>query len=168
MKKILNTTLLLLLLATGAGKAQAQEPYAYGTYDAETTTITIFYDDNWQAKMDAGITVYGWAAGLIPSWNNPLYSDATRIVVDDSFRSFYPTTMERWFEGLTALKEIVGIEKINTGNVTSFQGLFSNCSSLESIDLSHFNTSSATSMQLMFSKCTRLKSLDLSSFRTIS
>ena len=45
-------------------------------------------------------------------------------------------------------------------------GMFSNCTSLEEIDLSGFNTSSATDIQRMFSGCRALKSVDLSSFDT--
>ena len=44
--------------------------------------------------------------------------------------------------------------------------MFSNCSSLTSLDLSSFDTSEAISMNGMFSNCSSLTSLDLSSFDT--
>ena len=44
--------------------------------------------------------------------------------------------------------------------------MFSQCSSLRSLDLSSFNTSKVIDMHLMFFKCTNLESIDLSSFDT--
>lgn len=44
--------------------------------------------------------------------------------------------------------------------------MFSQCSSLRSLDLSSFNTSKVIDMHLMFYKCTNLESIDLSSFDT--
>ena len=55
---------------------------------------------------------------------------------------------------------------INTSNVTSMSGMFKECLSLQSLDLSCFNTSNVTSMNAMFYYCQFLKSLDLSSFNT--
>ena len=56
--------------------------------------------------------------------------------------------------------------KIDTSNVTSMYGMFSNCSSLTYLDLSNFNTSNVTQMSQMFQACSSLKSLDLSNFDT--
>lgn len=44
--------------------------------------------------------------------------------------------------------------------------MFSQCSSLRSLDLSSFNTSKVIGMDLMFFNCTNLESIDLSSFET--
>ena len=45
-------------------------------------------------------------------------------------------------------------------------GMFSNCRSLISLDLSSFNTTNVNNMSYMFSYCRSLISLDLSSFNT--
>ena len=44
--------------------------------------------------------------------------------------------------------------------------MFSNCSSLTSLDVSHFNTANVTSMSYMFEQCRNLTSLDVSNFNT--
>ena len=44
--------------------------------------------------------------------------------------------------------------------------MFSGCSGLTSLDLSHFNTQNVTYMKEMFSHCSGLTSLDLSHFKT--
>ena len=45
-------------------------------------------------------------------------------------------------------------------------GMFSNCISLTSLDVSRWNTSNVTNMSQMFASCIGLTSLDLSNFDT--
>ena len=47
-------------------------------------------------------------------------------------------------------------DNFNTANVTSMESMFSDCSSLTSIDLSGFNTSNVTNMEEMFFYCESL------------
>ena len=58
------------------------------------------------------------------------------------------------------------ISSFNTSNVTNMNWMFKDCSSLTSLDLSSFNTSNVTGMNSMFYNCSSLTSLDLSSFDT--
>ena len=57
-------------------------------------------------------------------------------------------------------------EGFNTANVTDMGRMFSDCSSLTSLDLSNFNTENVTDMLAMFFYCRNLKSLDLANFNT--
>lgn len=54
----------------------------------------------------------------------------------------------------------------NTSNVTSMQGLFQDCSSLASLDLSHWVTSKVTNMAGLFQGCDNVIELDLSNWDT--
>ena len=54
----------------------------------------------------------------------------------------------------------------NTSKVTTMYGMFWDCSSLTTLDLSSFNTSKVTEMSYMFKDCSSLTTLDLSSFNT--
>ena len=54
----------------------------------------------------------------------------------------------------------------DTANVTDMHGMFHNCASLTSLDLSDFDTSNVTDMSGMFNYCASLTSLDLSGFDT--
>ena len=45
-------------------------------------------------------------------------------------------------------------------------GMFSDCTSLKSLNLSNFDTSKVVDMKRMFNDCASLKSLDISSFDT--
>ena len=66
------------------------------------------------------------------------------------------------------LNSIVGLNKLNTEDVTDMQGMFYGCDTLSVVDFSSFNTSNVTDMSLMFSDCfdDDVKYLDLSSFNT--
>ena len=61
---------------------------------------------------------------------------------------------------------LLSVEYINTSNITFTSNMFSDCTSLTSLDLSNFNTSKVTTMYAMFNNCTSLTSLDLSNFNT--
>ena len=71
-------------------------------------------------------------------------------------------------EKISNLIEINYNNNFNTSNVTDMNGMFNNCSSLTSLDLSTFNTSKVTNIQNLLYGCTSLTSLDLSSFNTIN
>ena len=99
-----------------------------------------------------------------PSWWP--YSYIEKIVFDSSFAKARPTTTYGWFNGMGALTTIEGFQYLNTSEVTNMAYMFSSCSSLTSLDLSHFDTSNVTNMEGMFKGCSGLTSLDLSSFNT--
>lgn len=58
------------------------------------------------------------------------------------------------------------LSSFNTSNVTSMNGIFTNCINLEKLDVSNFDTSNVTNMYGMFLHCQSLKLLDLASFNT--
>ena len=99
-----------------------------------------------------------------PEWGgNPYFSI---VVFDESFKDVRPTSCYQWFGGSWGLKTIEGIENLNTEEVTNMSGMFYDCQSLTSLDLSSFNTAKVTNMDGMFNSCSSLTSLDLSSFNT--
>ena len=152
--------------------AQAQTREAYVAQSADKTTLTFYYDDQratrtgttWgieETKEEGNVTFPAWAG----TWNveNRV---TTRVVFDAPFRDFRPTTTARWFSLYRALKQVEGLEYLNTQNVTDMYEMFAGCSGLTSLDLSHFNTQKVTDMSGMFSLCSGLTSLDLSHFKT--
>ena len=145
---------------------------AYVAQSADKTTLTFYYDalratrtgKSWgikETKKEGGYTFPAWAGT-----NQVADSLTARVVFDTSFRDFRPFTTARWFYNYRALKQIEGLEYLNTQNVTDMGWMFSGCSGLTSLDLSHFNTQKVTDMSGMFSLCSGLTSLDLSHFNT--
>ena len=164
--------LISFLLATPQ-RAQAQTREAYVAYSAGKTTLTFYYDDQRATHTGTntcGIEVKkGEGRHTFPAWAGTYdeeNSTTTRVVFDASFRDFRPTTTARWFYNCDELKQIEGLEYLNTQNVTDMNGMFAGCRYLPSLDLSHFNTQNVTNMGSMFSHCWGLTSLDLSHFNT--
>ena len=159
--------LISFLLATPQ-RAQAQTREAYVAQGAYNMTLIFYYDD--QRATRTGTT---WGIeekkkkgdDTFPAW---AVADRLtfRVVFDASFRDFRPTTTARWFYDYDGLKQIEGVEYLNTSEVKDMRGMFSGCSRLTSLDLSHFNTQNVTGMGGMFSGCSGLTSLDLSHFNT--
>ncbi|MGM9779720.1 MAG: BspA family leucine-rich repeat surface protein [Prevotella sp.] len=100
---------------------------------------------------------FGWGGG---------HADVKRIVFDPSFKNVRPTTCQNLFAGLYNLTDIIGIENLNTSEVTDMRYMFNGARSLTSLDLSNFDTSKVTDMSLMFNECSWLTSIDLSNFDT--
>ena len=88
------------------------------------------------------------------------------IVFDKSFSTYTPTSLYCFFEGLTELETITGLEYLNTENVTNMGRMFYDCSKLTSLDVSKFNTANVTNMSYMFYNCKALTSLDVTHFNT--
>ena len=100
-----------------------------------------------------------------PGWNSNTY---TTVIFDASFADARPTSCYFWFAydyyADNLITSITGLEYLNTSDVTNMCGMFSECGSLTSLDLSSFNTSNVIDMASMFSYCENLVSLNLSSF----
>ena len=163
--------LISFLLATPQ-RAQAQTREAYVSRSADETTLTFYYDalrstrtgTTWgieEKKEKGNVTYPAWAGTY-----RVAESTTTRVVFDVSFRDFRPTTTARWFYNYDELKQIEGLEFLNTSEVKDMSWMFSDCSGLTSLDLSHFNTRKVSDMSEMFSGCSGLPSLDLSHFNT--
>ncbi len=58
--------------------------------------------------------------------------------------------MTNMFRENINLKEIIGLNTIDTSNVENMFGIYYNCHSLENLDLKNFNTSKIKSMAFMF------------------
>jgi surface protein len=90
-----------------------------------------------------------------------------KVIFDESFKDYKPTTCYNWFGGCYNLTEIVGMsENLNTENVTDMSCMFYCCYHLSDIDLSGFKTDKVTNMQSMFRSCSKIRRLDISGFNT--
>lgn len=136
----------------------------YGRLNTDTQTLTIYYDDNWQ---EGDFTIPSYSP---PYWRYNIDSKELAkiktVVFDPSFKDARLKDCSWWFSGFKGLTTITHLEYLNTSQVTNMQYMFSNCESIETLDLSTFNTENVTNMSDMFYYCKSLKSLNLSSFNT--
>ena len=102
---------------------------------------------------------------VTPGWKN-YASTIQTVIFDSSFATALPVSSYLWFGDCSNLEEIQGLENLNTSSMTQMTLMFSRCTKLVSLDLSHFDTSNVTSMDYMFDSCTKLKDVNLTSFDT--
>ena len=152
--------------------AIAQEAYAV----FNNGSLTFYYDN--QRGTRTGDTYSLNQGNEKPGWQSHIHTDIKKAVFDKSFANARPTSTYYWFGSYdtkddesyefytNAIADIVGMEYLNTSNVTNMGYMFSLSSHLTNIDLSHFNTQNVTNMAGMFFCCTSIVRLDISQFDT--
>lgn len=176
--KLLKTTCAVFSLLSTALFALPQQLYAqskeaYVEKNLNEKVMTFYYDDqkssrkgivysiNEKQKTESGLEIPAWSGN-----SQDGEKTTTKVVFDESFKDFHPISTDYWFAQYTVLKELKGIENLNTTDVTNMSHMFYHCDALPSVDLSHFNTEKVTDMNSMFSECASLTSLNLSTFDT--
>ena len=147
------------------GATAPKESYAWLSSDGKT--LTFCYDNE---REDREEDTFDLNTGKnYPGWNPDPWStvsSVTKVVFEPSFAEVKPTCMYVWFCNFQNLKEITGLDYLDTSEVTDMYSTFRDCWSLETLDLSHFDTSSVTDMGYMFAYCKNMISLDVSGFET--
>ena len=158
--------LMLLLLPAGmvAQKAASSSKYI-ATYDSDTETLTFEKYEGESLPSDSESEWVEDGKSVFEMFGSFYVNDIKHIVINESFKTFTPTTLSGFFAPLVELETITGLEYLNTENVTDMSLLFDHCQKLTSLDVTHFNTANVTNMKRMFNAC-GLTSLDLSNFNT--
>lgn len=156
-----SITMFIALVAMLMGtKVMAQEAYAVLSDDSKT--LTFRYDSS---KSSYGDKAYDLNEGNnLPGWNG--ITTVETVVFEESFATVRPVSTCSWFDCFTNLTEFVGMEYLNTSEVTTMNSMFECCSKITNLDLSHFYTSKVTNMQDVFASCVSLKDINLHGFDT--
>ena len=157
--------LMLLLLPAGmVAQTSASSSKYIATYESSTQTLTFKEFVGETLPKNSAWVEDGTTVGAI----NEKLGNGTivHIVFHKSFSTYTPTSLSSFFENLTKLETITGLEYLNTEKVTDMSYMFYYCSSLTSLDVTHFNTANVTDMHYMFSSCVALTSLYLTNFNT--
>ena len=130
-----------------------EEPFVSDAYAIlDNGTLTFYYGKN---KPDNALEIVEIGESYT-DWK----SDVTKVVFNESFKSFKPKNCKYWFDECANLTEIIGMkDNLNTQNVTNMSYMFYNCSKLTSLDLSGFDTQNVTNMSFIFSGCSKLKTI---------
>lgn len=148
-------SLLLMLMLLQPVMAQTQTRQMYARLDRETQTLTLYYDTNFRVGEDQAVSY------------NPLWMQVDErkkiktVVFDESFKDARPKYCVTWFWLFEALTTIEYLDYLNTSEVDDMHSMFSNCTSLETLDLSSFNTEKVTYMDAMFDGSTNLRTINL-------
>ena len=138
--------MLLLLPARMVAHTEASSSKYIATYDSDTETLTF---EKYEGESLSSNSAWVKDGMLVFNEFFDLLRQKTikHIVLNESFKTFTPTTLSQFFAGLTDLETITGLEYLNTANVTNMTALFDNCRKLTSLDLSQFNTAKVTNME---------------------
>ena len=141
-------------------------PYAVILSDGKTLQ---FRHDGQRLTMPTLKTYNLNTADYTPGWvSDGSNAEITSVTFLEGFDNARPTSMHRWFEGMSNLTSIWNAERLNTSEVTDMANLFKDCAKLTSdkFDISQFTTSKVTDMSHMFDGCVMLTALDVSHFDT--
>ena len=151
--------LMLLFLPAGMVAQTAASSSKYiATYDSDTETLTFEKYEGESLPSDSESEWVEDGKSVFEMFGSSI-RDIKHIVINESFKTFTPTTLSRFFAFLAELETITGLEYLNTANVTDMSFLFDHCQKLTSLDLSNFNTAKVTNMNRMFSNCSNLKAI---------
>ena len=149
-------------------EGQSNPGYLTGKLECYTVlngnTLT-FYNDEFRSMRTGSTFAVPNRTYVTPGWKN-YASTIQTVIFDSSFATALPVSSYLWFGDCSNLEEIQGLENLNTSSMTQMTLMFSRCTKLVSLDLSHFDTSNVTSMDYMFDSCTKLKDVNLTSFDT--
>lgn len=159
MKKFLTLLTLMTLIAFGA---QAQKQ-VYTVFN--NGTLTYYYDDQMDTRQ--GIKeVYEKNKRHFDDY----YQEVKIAVIDASMQQAKLTSTAYMFctllggsssynSGLENMTTIIGIENLNTADVTDMEYMFHGCNDLQSLDLRSFNLDKVESVYHMFSECSNLTTI---------
>ena len=144
--------------AMNGGHEPSEGPQPYAIFIDNNTALEFRYDDQRSAYPDA-MDIYPFSSTVDRGWHD-MAESIHSVVFNESFANCTSiTSTEYWFFGCSNLETFIGLENLNTSNVTNMASMFDGCYSLTSLDLSSFNTTSVTEMKMMFYGCTNLTTI---------
>ena len=132
-------------------------------------TLTFYYDNKVNSRIGYKYRVensYSDAKfASMPGWYAKR-NTIVKAVFDPSFKDYRPTSTAFWLYNCASMTSVVGMENLNTSQVTNMSSMFRFCYILPSLDVSHFDTSNVTDMSFLFCYCSAVNSLDMTKFKT--
>ena len=165
MKKILLYAILACIASMMPKTVKAAE--AYAVLSEDNTTLTFYFDDQKGIRNGTIYPADDFRTAQDKGGWYQMVDNITTVTFDLLFEEYSQlTSTSYWFEGCKNLKTINGLERLNTSNVEDMSWMFTDCSTLTSIDVTHFVTNNVTNMSGLFSGCNSLDNLDVSTFNT--
>lgn len=124
---------------------------AYAAVSGSTLT---FYYDNQRAKRSGHLITNSTSSD--PAW---LSRNIKKVVFDDSFKNYSPTSTYHWFAGMSALERVEKTENLRSAKVLNMVGMFEGCTSLKELDLMKLVVSSLSDISEMFKNAENLTTI---------
>ena len=142
------------------------EPDAFAVYSADDNSLSFYKRAGVPVagQMFEGKTATEVYTGIetmtsIPGWTQNHFNDIKTVTVYD--KGIAPTGTAFWFAGVRNLKT-ADVSKLDMLRCKTIECMFTDCISLERLDLSGWDTSSLTNMSQAFQHCASLTELNVS------
>ena len=124
---------------------------AYAAVSGSTLT---FYYDNQRAKRSGHPITNSTSSD--PAW---LSRNIKKVVFDDSFWYYLPTSTYHWVAGMSALERVEKTENLRSAKVLNMVGMFEGCTSLKELDLMKLAVGSLSDISDMFKNAENLTTI---------
>ena len=158
-KLIILLTLMLIILMVPVNAFAVPYFGPYVVYDESVKTLTYYYGNPIETALP--LSVLDAFEIVDYDINFDSHSNVEKIVIDESFANYKPTTLAFAFSNFEEVTSFEGLYYLDTSEATTMQSMFDGDFKLTSLDLSTFNTSKVENMDWMFCACTNLESLTL-------
>ena len=130
----------------------------YGCWDADEKKITFT-----RTKPEESYEEVDSLKAFIRSHPDAVFVD---FACDGEKVKADPLDCKQLFSGFSSLQSIQNLGNLDTSACTSFEQMFFNCSTLQSVDLTGIDSSNVTNMHGMFYGCSSIKALDVHPLNT--
>lgn len=135
--------------------------------DASTDSYSLYIQADGKIKVNPVASYYGVIKTINENMmdEDSYYYSVCTVLGLNNLDTSQVTDMSSMFDGCRGLTTL-DLSSFNTSQVTNMSSMFNDCVGLTSLNVSSFDTSQVTDMSRMFENCMGLTSLDLSNFDT--
>lgn len=127
---------------------------AYVTVFKETAIIAAYPVEIWEnQEPECAPRELSFGGSILCGCDHETEYPITRVLIVDRV---VPRSMAGWFRNMMHLKEIKGVEKVQTYSVTDMSYLFAGCGRLAELYIDNWDVSSVTDMTGIFEGCDAL------------
>lgn len=150
-------------------KVSGADSWPAGTYIDVDPRAVLYNDGELVFQLGADVdearepTVWEFPSpNSTPGWHSKA-AQVKKATVKDPIT---PQSTFAWFEGMSELTTVEGLDKLDMSQATKIDNMFSGCSKLTAVDANVLAAPQATSAVNMFANCSALSSVDLSGWDT--
>lgn len=143
-----------LLSTTQSTEVPIRYTAVYATAFEDTIFLATVPITQWEGEEpECGVREVSMGSSICCHGEHETETPITRVVITEELR---PYATSQWFQGMTALTSIEGLEKVNTEGVTAMDYMFAGCVRLTEIQVDNWDVSAVEDMTGMFDSCDAL------------
>lgn len=143
-----------LLSTTSPTEAPTRYTAVYATAFEDTIFLATVPVTQWEGEEpECEVREVSLGGSICCHGEHESKTPITRVVIAEELR---PYATSEWFQGMTALTTIEGLEKVNMENAIAMDHMFSGCSRLSQLQVDDWDVSGVLDMTGIFDYCDAL------------